>query len=279
MICYKITSNTSHSFYDKKLKYKVGETYECDGSPIPHKNGFHVCKNVLDLLHFGTFIGTLPLDYTSYVVEVCGDYVEYDDKFIVTNKLKVLKLLTFDDVCNMYDVTSDLIHNIVFDERTDIRSYANTDNELIQAAIACCKTQFDEDILFGMTKSKYDIVRFLLVSRVSKPKDIQDKLFVLLRNDSCVITVNMIVQFIDDIIRFSSDPDQTRQFARSFCLETYERFKNSRMIKINMARSQFCRSLLYDKLANDVICKVRCVTKYPSIFGGNIEEFNWSDKE
>ena len=277
MICYKITSDTSHSFYNKNLKYKVGETYECDGSPIPHENGFHVCKNAIDLLYFGTFIGTLPLKYTAYVVEVCGEYVEYEDKFIVTNKLKVLKLLTFDDVCKMYDVTSDLIHNIVFDERIDIRSYADIDNELIQAAIACCETQFDEGILFDMTKSKYDIVRFLLISRAIKPKDIQGKLFVLLRNDSSVITVNMIVQFIDDMIRFSSDPGQACQFARSFCLETYERFKNSRMIKINMARSQFCRSLLYDKLANDDICKVRCTTKYPSIFGGNIEEFDWSD--
>lgn len=277
MICYKITTNNSHSFYDKKLKYKVGETYECDGSPIPHENGFHVCKNVLDLLYFGSFIK--DDSYTSYVVDVCGDYVEYDDKFIVTNKLKVLKLLTFDDVCKMYNVTSDLIHDIVFGVSTIISSYVNIDNELIQSAIACC--QFGEDLLFNMAKSKYDIVRFLLISRC-KPRYIQNKLLVLLMNDSYVATVTMIIQCIDEMVRTPLPEAFLIEYVNllgHFVLETYERFKNNRMIKINMARSQFCRSLLYDKLVNDDICKVRCIVKYPLIFGGNVEEFDWSDKE
>lgn len=80
----------------KGFQYKVGETYEMDGEISLCERGFHFCKNLEDVFKY----------YPSGLyaeVEALGDIVEDTDSTdskCVTNKIKIVKQFTQQEVCD-----------------------------------------------------------------------------------------------------------------------------------------------------------------------------------
>ena len=97
MIAYKGTKN----FRCGNMQYQVGKTYAFKGSSeLVHKYGFHVCKNIADVDQYYPFSDS---DTVVLEVEIPDNALVIEDKesefsVLVTNKLKVLRILTKKDI-------------------------------------------------------------------------------------------------------------------------------------------------------------------------------------
>jgi YD repeat-containing protein len=90
MIAYKATYN----YKCLKQTYKVGKTYTSDKFKICH-HGMHYCNKMEDTLNY-----YLPTkDFILLEVEILGDVETEEDKS-VTNKLKVLRIVSPDEYSN-----------------------------------------------------------------------------------------------------------------------------------------------------------------------------------
>lgn len=78
------------------FQYEIGKTYEIQGEPIMCARGFHACLNLETVFRYYSPYKKPIL----YEVEVLGDVIHgrfFDDK-VVTNKIKIVRELTEDEV-------------------------------------------------------------------------------------------------------------------------------------------------------------------------------------
>ena len=81
-------------------QYKVGETFEEDVQLIPCESGMHFCERLPDVFNFYTFD---PDQTVVAEVEALGDVKTDDDIKFCTNKLLIIRELSWDEVqkgCN-----------------------------------------------------------------------------------------------------------------------------------------------------------------------------------
>ena len=107
MKAYKATNNMKC----QTLTYEVGKTYTFNGKLKMCSMGFHFCTNPKDVLGYYGF----NKDFALMEIEVLGEVITKDDKS-VTNKLKVTKVFTQEeiilllDIVNEYDEKGNQIH-------------------------------------------------------------------------------------------------------------------------------------------------------------------------
>ena len=74
--------------------FEVGKTYEIKGNLQICKNGFHFCQELMDLNNYYQFS---HWSNRYYEIEALGEVITEDNKS-VTNKIKILRQLTQEDV-------------------------------------------------------------------------------------------------------------------------------------------------------------------------------------
>jgi hypothetical protein len=85
----------------KDYQYKVGATHETTAKIELCEKGFHFCKRLVDCFTY------YPFDPENKVAEVeaLGDVIESDcDSKCVTNKIKIIKELSWNDVLDMVNI-------------------------------------------------------------------------------------------------------------------------------------------------------------------------------
>ena len=74
--------------------FEVGQTYEIDGELRICENGFHFCQELIDLNNYYLFSNWFN---RYYEIEALGEVITEDNKS-VTNKIKILRQLTQEDI-------------------------------------------------------------------------------------------------------------------------------------------------------------------------------------
>src|SRR3990167_11188207 len=79
------------------FQYKVGEEYTFDGEISICKSGFHACKELKDCFKYYSCVG-----WNKFAeVEILGEVLTYDkDSKVVTNRIKIIKEIPFEDLKN-----------------------------------------------------------------------------------------------------------------------------------------------------------------------------------
>ena len=95
--------NEKGELYCRDMTFKVGETYELKGKPIVCERGFHFCWNINDVNIYYDLRTSVICE-----VEPLGEIVAADDGTkCCTNKLKVLRMLTKEEVFRISNTGKD----------------------------------------------------------------------------------------------------------------------------------------------------------------------------
>jgi len=104
MIGYKAFNN---DLTCRDFQYEVGKTYEIDSKPICCDNGFHFCRDLKECFKY--------YDFGSRVCEVesLGDIDTKDDKKFCTNKIKIIRELSFEEICDIIGIKTIIGENLI----------------------------------------------------------------------------------------------------------------------------------------------------------------------
>ena len=99
---YKGFEERNGKLYCRDMEYKVGEIAEVPGKPIICENGIHFCWNINDVNDYYNLRTSIICE-----VEPIGDIVaDSDGKKCCTNRLKVIRMLTKEEVWRMSNTGS-----------------------------------------------------------------------------------------------------------------------------------------------------------------------------
>ena len=100
---YKGFEEKNGKLYCRGMEYKVGEIAEVPGKPIICENGIHFCWNINDVNDYYNLRTSIICE-----VEPLGDIVAGSDgKKCYTNRLKVIRMLTKEEVWRISNAGSD----------------------------------------------------------------------------------------------------------------------------------------------------------------------------
>jgi len=91
----------------RDFQYEIGKTYEMDGMPECCCEGFHFCKDLIDCFKYYKF-GSRVCE-----VESLGNIDTEDDKKFCTNKIKIIKELSFEEICDIIGIETIIGENLI----------------------------------------------------------------------------------------------------------------------------------------------------------------------
>jgi len=94
MKAYKVFNN---DWTCKGFQYKIGETYEIEGEISLCNCGFHACKNLADCFQYYDCVQWNKIAE----VELLGDIIGENRDKQVTNKIKIIKEILFDEIAGI----------------------------------------------------------------------------------------------------------------------------------------------------------------------------------
>lgn len=89
------------------FQYEVGQIYEMDSEPVCCQNGFHFCKDLEECFKYYNFGSRVC------VVEALGDLDSDDNEKYCTNKIKIVRELSFEEICNIIGIEVSLANNLI----------------------------------------------------------------------------------------------------------------------------------------------------------------------
>ena len=104
MIGYKAFNNDLSC---RDFQYEVGKTYEMYDKPKCCFKGFHFCKDLKDCFLYYKF-GLRICE-----VESLGDLDSGDEKKFCTNKIKIIRELSFEEVCDTIGIETIIGKNLI----------------------------------------------------------------------------------------------------------------------------------------------------------------------
>ena len=88
---------------DERVYFEVGKTYSVEGNPVLCQNGFHYCMNLNDVHNFYNLSISIICE-----IEILGEFVNSTDfKKSCSNKIKILRILTKEQVLNISNTGKD----------------------------------------------------------------------------------------------------------------------------------------------------------------------------
>lgn len=159
----------------RDFKYEVGKTYDHEGEIVLCRSGFHFCQSL------STVIDYYPLNPTIHFceVEALGYVIAGDGKF-VTNKIKIIKEISFNDVLVKLseDENKFIRYTVAKNNNTPIDiliKLSKDENECIRCAVAG-NNNTPIDVLTKLSEDKDQYVRYAVARNNSTPIGILTKL-------------------------------------------------------------------------------------------------------
>jgi len=91
----------------RDFQYEVGKTYEMDDKPECCCEGFHFCKDLKECFYYYKF-GSRVCE-----VESLGNIDTEDDKKFCTNKIKIIRELSFEEICDIIGIETIIGENLI----------------------------------------------------------------------------------------------------------------------------------------------------------------------
>lgn len=128
-----------HDLSCRGFQYEIGKTYVFDGPPIKCLQGFHYCTSLRDVFVYYpryTYITNYQAWYDNHfnlcripnrycIVEVLGDVddnqsTSYEDTKGVTNKIRIVKELSQDEIDDLLNKSELSIHTYLFTFKEEV---------------------------------------------------------------------------------------------------------------------------------------------------------------